>query len=120
MIRLAMRESEYGTAVTQNGPLKREYVGACMFMYFFVESLLYLCGAGGVFAWQFLRNNLSLPKEKLMVLVGAAAVIYLCLTIIGLILVRRTALKEYRKIKRARKGYLSDIEELIRQEDDEQ
>lgn len=114
MIRLAGRESEYGSLVTQNGPLRKEYVGAYMFMYFFVESLLCLIGAGGYFAYKFLQNDLSFPMEKLVVLLGAGAVIYLCITVIGLVIIRRTALREYKDIKKARKAYLKDIEELIK------
>lgn len=118
MIRLAKRESEYGSLVTQNGPLKKEYVGAYMFMFFFVESLLYLLGAGGYFAYVFLQNNLSFPMEKMAVLLGACIVIYFCITVIGLVIVRRTALREYKEIKKARKAYLKDLEELIKIENE--
>lgn len=109
-----MREDEFGDLVTRNGPHRKEYVGGQMFVFFFVESLLYLVIAAFAILLSFLHNGFSLSMERVVYAGIALFLGYLLITIIGEYIVRSVSLKRYRQIKEARKAYKTDLDILER------
>lgn len=112
MIKLAMREDEFGDLITRNGPHRKEYVGGQMFVFFFVESLLYLIIAALAVLLSFLHNGFSLSMDRVIYAAIALFVGYLVITIIGEYIVRRVSLKRYKQIKEARKDYKENLDIL--------
>lgn len=109
MIRMAIIEQEYGTDVSTNMPKSREYVGDRMFIYFIMESLLYLPICLGLVVYMFIRGDLTLDIESLSLLGGIFLLIYILLTYLGLMIVNYSAKKRYEKIVKARKVYRKNL-----------
>lgn len=112
MINLAMKEDEYGVEVTTNGPKKREYVGGHMFVYFFIESLLFLCIALGVAVLLFMKNGFSIPTDEIIIIAALLIVSFILTTYIGETIVKHTATKRYKSLSAARKEYRRDLAKL--------
>lgn len=119
MIRLAMREKEYGVEVTQSGPLRREYVGGHRFVFFVIESLLYLCFAVLFMATLILGTGITLSISNAAAILAALFVVYLVVTFVGLRIVKKKATKRYNYIKEVRKEYKKDINLLEKLIEDE-
>lgn len=112
MIRLAMREEEYGSEITHLGPNRKEYVKGHAFIFLFLESLLYLFFSIVILAGLFLYNGYSLPMTQGIMIIVALGLSYAMVTVLGVVYIRRTSAQRYESIKQARKEYKKDLKTL--------
>ncbi len=112
MIRLALLEAEYGKEITRPQLKKREYVKGRMFIFFLLESLLYLCFAMFIFSYIFLDSKYTISVDNLIIIGGILFFIYIWLCVIGLSMVKKRAINRYDLLSEEIKKYKEGLQEL--------